>query len=112
MKELDFSDQIRTQFPELWDSEAELTKEQKTLPPKLQEMILKKKGKKSKEEEDKKSKDSKDSKDEDKKSDKDQKEAKACGNHGPVKLTVIQDKKAPIMKTKQQVQKQQPTKEK
>ena len=43
MKELDFSDKIRAEFPQLLDSEAELTKEQKTLPPKLQEMILKKK---------------------------------------------------------------------
>lgn len=36
------------------DNKAELTKEQKSLPPKLQEMILKKKGKDSKEDKDKK----------------------------------------------------------
>tara|TARA_B100000085_G_scaffold178073_1_gene162349 strand:+ start:182 stop:424 length:243 start_codon:yes stop_codon:yes gene_type:complete len=76
MKELDFSDKIRAEFPQLLDSEAELTKEQKTLPPKLQEMILKKKGKNPKDD-DKKDKESEEPKDEDKKEEKKEKDSKA-----------------------------------
>lgn len=61
-KDQQLDEEDKTKIEKATKTKAELTKEQKTLPPKLQEMILKKKGKEPKEEDKKEKKEEKDSK--------------------------------------------------